>query len=199
MRNLVYYIGMSIDGVIAGPQGEVDFFPVGGPATASAYAAWMNERYPETVPTGMRAAAGIADAPNRRFDAVVLGMGTYRPALDHGVTSPYAHLRQYVVSSTLGSAVDPAVEVIGSDPAARIRELKKQDGGDIWLCGGGELAASLLPEIDEMIIKSYPVVAGAGARVFSGAFDPAYFVPENRETFDNGVIVTWFRRRLPSH
>ncbi len=52
-------------------------------------------------PSTAASAHGLADAPNLRFDTVVMGLGTYRPALDAGLTSPYAHLRQYVVSSTL--------------------------------------------------------------------------------------------------
>jgi hypothetical protein len=42
---------------------------------------------------------------------VIQGRATYRPALDIGITSPYAHLRQLVVSTTLSSP-DPAVEIV---------------------------------------------------------------------------------------
>ncbi|GAA2781868.1 hypothetical protein GCM10020219_061700 [Nonomuraea dietziae] len=65
---------------------------------------------------------------------------------------------------------------------------------DIYLCGGGRLAASLLPEIDEIILKSYPVVAGAGIPMFSGQFNPTQFTPTRRESFDNGTQVTWLTR-----
>ena len=118
MRKLVYYVGVSLDGRIAGPGGEFDFFPQGDEQQAAAYSTWMNAQYPETVPTAYRGAVGIADAPNRRFDTVVMGLGTYRPAFDNGITSPYAHLRQYVVSSTLDPDTDPAVTVVPSDPLA---------------------------------------------------------------------------------
>ncbi|GGY96640.1 dihydrofolate reductase family protein [Streptomyces nitrosporeus] len=102
-----------------------------------------------------------------------MGLGSYRPAYDNGITSPYAHLRQYVVSTTLDREVDPAVTVVGRDPLGLVRALKKEEGGlDIWLCGGGKLAGVLLPELDEMIVKSYPVVAGAGSRCPTGASTP---------------------------
>ncbi|QEU95412.1 dihydrofolate reductase family protein [Streptomyces kanamyceticus] len=192
MRKLVYYIGTSVDGYIAGPAGEVDFYPVGDEEQAAAYAASVNARYPETVPTAMRAHVGLAEAPNLRFDTVLMGHGTYRPALEHGLPSPYAHLRQYVVSSTLGSAGDPAVSVIGGDPLPVVQDLKRQDGKDIWLCGGGRLAGALLPEIDELIIKSYPVVAGSGIPLFDGEFDPTRFRVTGRESFPNDVMITWF-------
>ncbi|KOT54087.1 MULTISPECIES: dihydrofolate reductase family protein [Streptomyces] len=195
MRKLVYYIAVSLDGRIAGPGGEFDFYPTGDEEQAAAYTGWANIHCPETVPTAMRAAHGLADAPNLRFDTVVMGLGTYRPALDAGLTSPYAHLRQYVVSSTLAQDVDPAVTVVREDPVALVRGLKREEGRDIWLCGGGRLAGVLLPEIDELIIKSYPVVAGAGTPVFDGEFDPTLFAVAERTSFANDVTITRFTRR----
>lgn len=196
MRGLVYYVAVTLDGRIAGPAGEYDFFPLGDEEQAAAYSAWTNERYPETVPTAMRAARGLADTPNRRFDTVVMGLGTYRPALDAGLTSPYAHLRQYVVSSTLGTSPDPAVTVVGGDPLGLVRTLKREEGGkDIWLCGGGKLAGALLPEIDRLVVKSYPVVAGAGVPAFDGGFDPTVFTVTDRTSFPNGVTLTSLVRR----
>ncbi len=196
-RKLVYYIGVSLDGRIAGPSGEFGFFPQGDEQQATAYSAWMNALYPDTVPTAYRTAAGVAGAPNRRFDTVVMGRGTYRLTLDHGITSPYAHLRQYVVSSTLKPDTDPAVTVVPGDPLALVRELKGEVGAglDIWLCGGGRLAGALLPEIDELLIKTYPVVAGTGIPVFDGAFDPTVFDVAERTAFPNGVTLTRLTRR----
>ncbi|KAA6223577.1 dihydrofolate reductase [Streptomyces albofaciens JCM 4342] len=195
MRKLVYYVAVTLDGRIAGPGGEFDFYPTGDEEQAAAYAAWANIHHPETVPTAMRAAHGLADTPNVRFDTVVMGLGTYRPALDAGLTSPYAHLRQYVVSSTLAHDIDPAVTVVREDPVALVRGLKREEGRDIWLCGGGRLAGVLLPEIDELIIKSYPVVAGAGIPVFDGEFGPTLFSVAERTSFPNDVTITRFVRR----
>ena len=193
MRQLVYYIAVTIDGRIAGPDGEFDFYPVGDADQAARYTAWINTRYPETVPTGMRAAHGLTDTPNKAFDTLVMGAGTYRTVLDAGITSPYAHLRQYALSSTLDT--DPDVTVVAGDPLTLVRDLKKQEGKDIWLCGGGRLAGVLLPEIDRLVIKSYPVVAGAGVSVFDGDLSPTPFAVTERESFDNGVVVTHFTRR----
>lgn len=123
-----------------------------------------------------------------------MGRGTYDPALEISITSPYAHLRQYVVSTTV-KVDDPDVHVEAGDPFELVRRLKAEDTGrGIWLCGGGKLAGALLPEIDEIILKSYPVVAGAGVPVFSGDFNPTLFTPTCREGFDNGAQVTWFTR-----
>jgi dihydrofolate reductase len=134
------------------------------------------------------------DEPGRRFDAVLMGRGSYEPGLSEGVTSPFAHMKQYVVSSTLGRIDDPKVELVESDPLGLVRRLKKEEGGDIWLCGGGKLATQLLDELDELIIKSYPVVAGGGVSMFSGDFRPTLFAPTRREEFGNGAQVTWLTK-----
>ncbi|MBO1415752.1 dihydrofolate reductase family protein [Streptomyces sp. FH025] len=197
MRKLVYYVAVTLDGRISGPGGEADFFPAGDEQQTAAYYAWHGALYPETVPTAYRAASGLTDAPNRRFDTVLMGLGAYRPALDAGITSPYAHLRQYVVSSTLGPGTDPAVTVVPDDPLALVRALKQEEGTglDVWLCGGGKLAGALLPEIDELLIKNYPVVAGAGIPAFDGAFDPTVFDVAERTAFPGGVTFTRLTRR----
>ncbi|MYW04534.1 dihydrofolate reductase family protein [Streptomyces sp. SID3343] len=195
MRKLVYYVAVSIDGYISGPAGEYDFYPAGDEKQTTAYMAWTNARFPETVPTAMRAAHGLADTANPRFDTVLMGRGSYRPGLDAGITSPYAHLRQYVVSSTIAPDIDPAVTVVRENPLALVRDLKREEGQDIWLCGGGLLAGTLLPEIDELIVKSYPVVAGSGTSVFDGDFDPTVFEVADRTSFAGGVLITHFVRR----
>jgi dihydrofolate reductase len=189
MRKLVYYIGVSLDGYIAGPNAEVDFYPL-----SDQMAAWINSRYPETVPTHIRKLVGLDGVPNKMFDTLVMGRGTYEPALDVPTTSPYAHLRQYVVSRTL-KIDDPTVTVATGDPVELVRRLKAEDTGlDIYLCGGGKLAASLLEEIDEIVLKSYPAVAGAGIPMFAGDFRPTRFTPTRRESFDNGAQVTWLTK-----
>ncbi|WP_062204017.1 dihydrofolate reductase family protein [Streptomyces sp. NBRC 109706] len=191
MRKLVYYIAVTIDGRIAGPADEFDFFPQGEGEQLAAYQGWMVERLPDTIPSFGREALGLAGTPNRRFDTVLMGGATYRV----GGANPYAHLRQYVVSRTMTPDQDPAVTVVEDDPLGLVRDLKREEGQDIWLCGGGRLAGELLPEIDELIIKSYPVVAGDGIPAFDGKFGPTLFTVTERRSFDNGVVVSWMARR----
>ncbi|MBB5913463.1 dihydrofolate reductase [Nocardia transvalensis] len=190
MRKLVYYVGVSLDGYIAGPDAEVEFYPLADDMTA-----WANERFPETLPTHLRPHFGMAvDEPNRAWDTVIMGRGTYEPALELGVASPYDHMKQYVVSSTLAPVDHPNVEVVKGDPVELVRRLKQEDGKDIWLCGGGMLAGALIDEIDELVLKSYPVIAGSGVSALSGNFRPALFRPTHREQFSNGAQITLFTR-----
>ena len=188
MRRLIYYVGASLDGYISGPNGEVDFFPV-----SEVLLGFIRSEYPETIPTHLRAQMGF-DAPNRRFDAVVMGRRTYDPALEVGVISPYAHLRQYVVSSTLEETAGSGVDLIRDDPLAAVARMKQEQGLDIWLAGGGTLAGALLPQIDELVVKRYPVVAGGGVPTFAAAFSPqAFAVAESRAIGDGTTVTTYVR------
>jgi dihydrofolate reductase len=187
-RKLVYFVASTLDGFIAGPDGEFDFFPIEGPHQAD-----LTERYPEQVPTHVRQQFGL-ELANKNWDTVLMGRGTYEPALRIGVTSPYAHLRQIVFSRSLGGVDDPAVEVVSGDPVELVRDLKSQPGAGIWLCGGGQLADQLLPEIDELVLKLYPMVIGSGIALLPGAFHPHTFTMVDHHVYDNGVALLSYRR-----
>lgn len=189
MRKLTYYVGASIDGFIAGPGGEIDIYQLG-----QDLADHMVAEYPEVLPGHVRAALGV-DSPNKRFDTVVMGRATYEPALREGITNPYAHLRQYVVSRSLADSPDPAVTVVRSDPPALVRALKAEDGLDVYLAGGGRLAGTLLPEIDELIVKLYPVVAGTGVPMFGMEFRPTQLTLTDSRIFDSGAAVLTYARQ----
>ncbi|MFH8799966.1 dihydrofolate reductase family protein [Streptomyces sp. NPDC017936] len=194
MRKLTYYVACSIDGFIGDPDGD-----------ASSMFAFLDEEftgflasdYPETIAAPAREPMGIKDAEHRHFDTVVQGRGSYRLALDAGVTSPYAHLREFVASRTLGASPDPNVEVIDGDLVGRIRELKAEEGElGIWLCGGSQVAGELLDEIDELVIKTYPQVYGSGMPMFGGTgFSVSDFALESVRTFGNGVLVRVYARK----
>ncbi|MEV6331333.1 dihydrofolate reductase family protein [Streptomyces sp. NPDC051909] len=191
MRKLTYFIGTTIDGFIAAPDGDFDFFM---PYVTEDYLPHLIAEYAETLPTPGRAALGIPDAPNTRFDTVLMGRGTYAPGLSAGLTSPYAHLRQIVLSRSLTTSPDPAVEITAEDPVKLVRRLKEEDGLGIWLCGGADLAGQLLPEIDELIVKQYPIVAGSGIPLFRADFSPRTFTLTDTRVFERGNLVLTYAK-----
>lgn len=199
MRKLTYFVACSLDGFIGDPQGD-----------ASAMVRFVDEEffgflaseYPETLPTMGRRATGTDHLANVRFDTVIQGRGSYDVALKEGVTSPYAHLRQYVASGTLGESPDPDVEIVPADVVGKIRELKAEDGGlGIYLCGGARLAGALFEEIDEIVVKSYPIVYGSGMPMFAKGADATDsagvtdFTLESARTFGNGAVVRTYARK----
>lgn len=186
MRKLVYYVAVTLDGFIAAEDGTFDGFIFEGDHMEG-----INAEYPDTLPTQFREALGLQDAPNRNFDTVLMGRHTYQ--VPGGLPSPYAHLRQYVVTT---SPIDtpPDVTVINQDVVARVRELKQENGLDIWLCGGGKLAAALLPDIDKLLVKIHPVVFGRGIPLFDGEADITKFARTSARLFESGVSFMTYER-----
>src|SRR5262245_27083049 len=137
MRDLVYYVASTLDGFIAQQDGSLGAFPAD-----EAYLAALLEQIPETFPAPMRP-GNPTRAENRRFDAVLMGRSTYEVGLRMGLSSPYPTLDQYVISRSMTSSPDQAVQLIRTDAAEAVARLKKAPGKDIWLCGGAALASTL--------------------------------------------------------
>ncbi|MCQ4199958.1 dihydrofolate reductase family protein [Streptomyces sp. NPDC058783] len=193
MRKLTYFVACSIDGFIGGPDGDASFML---PFVDGEFLEFLKAEYPETVATHGRRALGIDDLPSKRFDTIVQGRASYDLALKEGITSPYAHLREYVASRTLTESPDPNVEIIPTDLVGRVRELKAEDSAfGIYLCGGSAVAGELVDEVDELVIKTYPVLLGSGMPMFASGFEVCEFVPDSVRTFGNGVVVRTYHRK----
>ncbi len=170
MRKLTYLVAVSLDGFICGPRGELAPFESDARTLEG-----LANLYPEMFPTPFRAGLGISE-PNRNFDTVIMGRATYEVGTEQGLMSPYEHLEQYVVSTTMepNEAASCGVHVVAS-ATTLVRSLKGQAGLGIWLCGGGSLAGTLLEEIDELVIKRFPVLLGSGVPMIAGGFRPQGF------------------------
>src|SRR6185312_2030084 len=125
--------------------------------------------------------------PNQAFDTLVMGRATLDPALQAGISSPYGHLRQYVFSRTLQTVEGP--ELVRENPMDFVRRLKQEDGQDIWLCGGGDLAGQLLPEVDDLVVKLSPLIAGTGIPLVRADFNPTRFTLQSATPLTSGVVV----------
>lgn len=187
MRDLVYYVAMSIDGFIAAPDGDPGFFPNHPESVVALF-----HRYPETCPVHLQEHFGISDEP-LRFDAVIMGANTHRPAIEAGLSSAYPHLQQYVVTRS-EFPPDNRVTFIDGDVAEFTRELKSRDGKDIWLCGGSDLAGQLVDEIDELQVKINPVVVGSGKPLFGMDFAASSWQLTNQELIPADVLLLTYRR-----
>ncbi|MFE7095566.1 dihydrofolate reductase family protein [Streptomyces erythrochromogenes] len=193
MRKLTYFIATTVDGFIGAPDGDGDFFYSHLDAE---FVEHLKAEYPETIAAQGRAQLGIADTPPKRFDAVLMGRATYEPGLKAGMASPYGHLpEQYVVSRSLTTPPDPQVQLISGDVAARVRELKARDGLGIWLCGGADLATRLIDEIDEFVVKTYPVLAGTGMPMTRAGFGVRPLELTGVTTLGGGQIISAYAVR----
>jgi dihydrofolate reductase len=192
-RRLVYYVACTLDGFIARRDGSFDCFLFEGEHFRDLIA-----KFPETFPAHLRPALGIS-APPQRFDTVLMGRHTYEVGLREGVTSPYAPLRQYVISQTMSSSPDTAVELHRGDPLKLVRRLKGEDGKDVWLCGGSKLAGALYDEIDELILKINPILIGAGMPLFDGGEKPVRAASLiEHVTYSNGFVLARYSLHPPA-
>jgi dihydrofolate reductase len=133
---------MSLDGYIAGPNGEFDWIDM-DPSDATEY----------------------FKAFYAQFDTALMGRKSYELA-----KGAVAALKTYVVSRTLRPGKLGDVIVLGEDALERIAELRAQPGKDIWLWGGGELFGSLVGAglVDTVEVGVIPVLLGAGRKVMVG-------------------------------
>lgn len=186
MRKLTYFVATSLDGFIAAPDGTFDAFPMEGDHIEG-----LLRDYPETFPAPALAALGVTP-DNATFDTVIMGWETYNVGRSQGLESPYPHLRQYVCTRNhLGQPAPEDVTLVGDEPLALAAQLKAEAGDkDIWLCGGGALAAALQEEIDRLVLKVNPVMLGSGIPLFrTAAYAPRNFTLTRSHVFKDGVVM----------
>jgi dihydrofolate reductase len=119
---------------------------------------------------------GLEQAQN--CEALLLGRVTYEvlqaywPKVEGKLADRLNELPKYVVSSTL---TDPAwnATVLGDDWPEEVARLRKELDGDIVVYGSRRLSQALIGMglVDELRLLVYPVVLGAGARLFAETQD----------------------------
>ncbi len=187
MRKLKYFIACTVDGFIAREDGSFDCFYMQGEHFADLF-----QFFPETFPVHVQKALGILPE-NKQFDAVLMGRKTYEVGLKAGITNPYPTLKQYVFSHSMKASPDRNIELVSENAVGFVRELKQETGKDIWLCGGGDLAATVFSEIDEMIVKLNPVVIGSGIPLFARGIGPTNLELTDRKIYSNGFLLLHYR------
>jgi dihydrofolate reductase len=106
-------------------------------------------------------------------DAVLLGRRTYvghAEAFEPDIAQdPFANCAKYVVSRTLEKSLWRNTTIIRDNPIEAIRELKESTGGAIATDGSSQLVHALFEHdlVDELHLLVYPLVLGAGKRVFA--------------------------------
>ncbi len=149
MRLVHYSVAMSLDGYIAGPNGEFDWILMDPDIDFSAYAA--------------------------RFDTYLVGRKSFE-AMQRMGGAPLARsgVREIVFSRTLAQADHPKI-TLETDAVCVVKKLREEPGKDICLFGGGELFRSLLAAglIDRVEVAIIPIVLGGGIPLLPSPADRA--------------------------
>jgi len=173
---------MTIDGFVAGPDGQLDWM-------------WIPGERDEAV---FRKVIELADS----CDTILLGRKMTREFIDHwenvvdnqpdSQEQPLAQLmvnmRKIVFSRTQTAISGRNLEVENGDLAAAVQALKKEPGKDIMVYGGANFVSSLISHnlIDEYFIFSNPVAIGNGLSIFK---EKKLLKLESSVVYKNGKIL----------
>jgi dihydrofolate reductase len=192
MSKLTMTTFLTLDGVMQAPGA-----PKEDPSGAFSHGGWL-------VP--------YADADMGRFmtevfaraGAFLLGRTTYEIFAAHwprvaDPTDPIAaalnKLPKHVASKTLAKVEWTNASLV-RDVAGEVAALKEKYAGELQVHGSAGLAQSLLQHdlVDELNLLVYPVVLGAGKRLFGSGAAPAAFELVNSRTTSRGVMIGIYRR-----
>lgn len=136
-RRVRYAVAMSLDGFIAGPNGEADWI-------------LMDPEFD-------------FEAMNSQFDTILLGRRTFEAMKGAGGSGSMPGMQVFVCSRTLRQEDYPSVTIVDK-PEKVIAELRAKPGKDVWLWGGGSLFRSLveLELVDTVEVGVIPVLLGEG-------------------------------------
>lgn len=184
---------VSVDGVMQGlgasDEDSRDGFERGG---------WALPLFDDEVGTATAQLYRRADAflfGRRTYEIFAGSWGTRQDMVDTPIGRALNTRPKYVASSTLTDPGWAGTTVLGGDVAAAVRELKAGADGELQVHGSGRLVRSLHDErlVDEIVLITYPVVVGHGARLFPAAGpDTALELVDSRSTA-NGVTIGVYR------
>ncbi|GAU83348.1 dihydrofolate reductase family protein [Bosea sp. BIWAKO-01] len=191
MRNVVAATFLSLDGVIQAPGG-----PEEDSAGGFSHGGWTFHYWDEPMGEVMEKAFA------EEFD-LLLGRKTYDifaahwpHAGDDPVAMKFNACIKYVATSAPKTLNWQNSVALRGEIAAEVAALKRQDGPKLLLQGSSELIQLLLAKdlIDEFNLLIFPVVLGAGKRLFGEGTMPAAFTLVESRVSSTGVIMATYRR-----
>jgi dihydrofolate reductase len=166
MRKVVYGGAMSLDGFIAGPNGEYDWIVMDPDID---FMALMG-----------------------RFDTFLIGRKTFEMMRRMGDAAPPAPgIQNIVFSRTLRPAECPTGTILSGNAEEVVADLRRKPGKDIALFGGGQLFRSLLAAglVDEVHFNVIPVLLGGGIPMLPSPADRARLTLKQHRVYEKTGTV----------
>ncbi len=185
MGRIVISENVSLDGVIQDPAG-VEGFSLGG---------WVGRIGSQ----GREEAAKVALDEALGAEAFLLGRRSYEflaarwPSRSGPLAERLNSLPKYVVSSTLEAPVWNNSTVLKGDVIDEVSKLKQEVDGEIVVAASFQLWHTLLKRdlVDELRLMIYPVVLGAGERLFGESSDRKPMRLISTRTVDDLALLTY--------
>jgi dihydrofolate reductase len=182
MRKFKLQVQTTVDGYMAGPNGEMDWVTVPWTDDLNAYVNALAEQV-DCIVLGRKLAEGFIPAWAAGPE------GEDQASIDWMNNTP-----KVVISNTLTESPWENAVVRGGDLAAIVNELKDQPGGEMIAYGGSTLVSNLIAEdlLDELHLFVNPAAIGAGLPVFPNREAPRQLRLVNAQPFDCGITAMHF-------
>ncbi len=185
MARIVVTEFVSLDGVVEDPGGAEDF----------KYGGWTFE-----IDRGEGDQFKLDETMSSQ--ALLLGRVTYEgfaaawPSREGAFADKFNSMPKYVVSSTLGEPEWSNSTVLRGDVAAEVRKLRAGPDGDVVVPGSVQLVQELLEQdlVDELRLMVFPVVLGAGKRLFGATSEKKRLRLADTKVVGDGVVILTYRR-----
>jgi dihydrofolate reductase len=170
MRKVVLGLAVSLDGFIEGPNGEYDW-------------CFTDQDY------------GLS-AFFKRVDAIFMGRKSYEVAQSAGGgQNPWKGMTTYVFSNSLKEVRGKNVKLLSGDVEDQVRQMKHQEGKDMWLFGGAELTTSFINNglVDELWLSIHPILLGAGKRLFQNIRERKNLELIEHKVYESGLVSLTYK------
>ena len=165
-RKVRYGVAMSLDGFIAGPNGEYDWIVNDVEADAHLVEIWSH------------------------FDTLLMGRRTYEIAKPMFTRENLGNKTLVVASRTLRQEENPEATLVRDLNRAEMTRLREGDGKDIWLMGGAALFGHLLAmgEVDGVDVSVVPVLLGGGVPLLPDIGARTELALTGHRIFGSGIV-----------
>jgi len=174
MRKIKLYIAISLNGKIARKGGELD---------------WL-----EAIPNPTQTDYGY-EAFYKSIDATIMGKNTYDQIMSWGIDFPYTGKKNYIFTNNTELSNAEHITFVCEKHVDLINKIKKEEGKDIWLIGGGKLNSLLIEEnlIDEITVFLMPIVLPNGIDLFDTFLTDKSIKLKSNKSHSSGVVELMYK------
>lgn len=186
MRKVKLQMQLSLDGFVAGPNGEMDWMTWNWDEKLKQYVADLHTPV-DTILLGRKMAAEFIE----HWKKAAADPGTPEQEFGQAVTD----MQKVIFTRTLQQSKWDRTELATGPLADEIHRLKQQEGGDIIVYGGAGFVSSLIREglIDEYHLFLNPAIIGEGLAIFDLVNQKKNLDLVKASAFDCGIVVLCYK------